>query len=109
MTIEIILEIILFGVALAMDAFAVSVTDGLVYADIDKKRSVFIAATFGVMQAVMPLLGFFAVELVTFLVGENAGEQAGRIMSLVITWVSFALLVFIGGKAQLLVHRKFLA
>ena len=98
MTIEIILQIILFGVALAMDAFAVSITDGLVYADIDKKKSVFIAATFGIMQAIMPLIGFFAVELVTFLVGETEGEQAGNILAIVITWVSFALLVFIGGK-----------
>lgn len=98
MTAEIILQIVLFGVALAMDAFAVSVTDGLTYEDIDRKKSVFIAATFGVMQALMPLFGFFAIELVTFLVGETAGARAGEILGIVITWVSFALLTFIGGK-----------
>ena len=38
MTIDIILKIILLGVALSMDAFAVSVTDGLTYVDINKKR-----------------------------------------------------------------------
>lgn len=38
MTWGIILQIILLGIALSMDAFAVSVTDGLTYTDIDKKN-----------------------------------------------------------------------
>ena len=46
MNFEIIAQIILFGIALAMDAFAVSITDGLIYSDINKKRSFFIAGTF---------------------------------------------------------------
>ena len=37
MTLEIIIQIILFGIALAMDAFAVSITDGLFYRDSNKK------------------------------------------------------------------------
>lgn len=98
MSLEIILEIILFGVALAMDAFAVSVTDGLIYSDINKKKSFFIAGVFAFMQALMPLIGFFAIELVTYLVGETGGIEAGRILSIVVTWVAFALLLFIGGK-----------
>ena len=98
MTLEIILEIILFGVALAMDAFAVSVTDGLIYSDIDKKKSFFIAGVFAFMQALMPLIGFFVIELITFFVGESGGAEAGRIMSIVITWIAFGLLLFIGGK-----------
>ena len=98
MTFKIILQIILFGIALAMDAFAVSVTDGLVYSDIDKKKSVFIATIFGVMQGLMPLIGYFAIELVSYLVGENGGEQAGHVLSIVITWAAFGLLLFIGGK-----------
>ena len=44
MQIEIIFEVILLGVALSMDAFAVSITDGLTYTDIDKKKSFFISA-----------------------------------------------------------------
>ena len=93
-----IVKIILFGIALAMDAFAVSVTDGLIYSDINKKRTFFIAGTFGVMQALMPVLGFFAVELISFIVGAEGSETATNTFALVITWVSFGLLLLIGGK-----------
>lgn len=98
MTIEILLEVILLGVALSMDAFAVSVTDGLTYTDIDKKKSFFIALVFGVMQALMPLVGFWLVEGITAIVGQSGGESAGKIMADVVTWIAFALLLFIGGK-----------
>jgi putative Mn2+ efflux pump MntP len=81
-----------------MDAFAVSVTDGLTYSDINKKKGVFIAGVFGVMQALMPLIGYWLVELITILVDSEAGAQAGKIMSLIVTWIAFALLLFIGGK-----------
>ena len=63
MTWEIILKIILLGIALSMDAFAVSVTDGLTYTDINKKKSFFIAGVFGFMQALMPLVGYWLVEI----------------------------------------------
>lgn len=98
MTVAIVLQILLFGIALSMDAFAVSVTDGLIYTDIDKKKSVFIATVFGVMQALMPLIGYWLVHIVTILVGESGGQEAGHIMSTIVTWVAFALLLFIGGK-----------
>ena len=98
MDLETIAKIILFGIALAMDAFAVSITDGLIYSDINKKKSFFIAATFGIMQAVMPVIGFFAVEIVSLIVGNSGSAQAVEIFGIVITWVSFALLLFIGGK-----------
>ncbi len=98
MTWGIILQIILLGIALSMDAFAVSVTDGLTYTDIDKKKSFFIAGVFGVMQALMPLLGFWLVEGISVLVGETGGAQAGKIMSEVVSWVAFVLLLFIGIK-----------
>ena len=96
MTIEIIVQIILFGIALAMDAFAVSVTSGLIYRDLNKKKALFIATDFGVMQAIMPLVGFFIIELICRLVED--GAQAEKVMSAVITWTSFSLLLFIGGK-----------
>ena len=98
MTAKIILQIVLLGIALSMDAFAVSVTDGLTYTDINKKKSFFIAGVFGFMQALMPLIGFWLVEIITMIVGENGGESAGKIMSDVVSWVAFSLLLFIGGK-----------
>lgn len=98
MTWEIIANIILFGIALAMDAFAVSITDGLIYKDIDKKKIFFIASTFGIMQGLMPLVGYFAVEIVSLIVGSSGSTDAIKIFGIVITWVSFGLLLFIGVK-----------
>ena len=98
MAFEIIIQIILLGIALSMDAFAISVTYGLVYQDITKKRALFIALVFGVMQGLMPLIGYWLVELIEFVVGNAAGASAGNTMALVVTWVAFVLLLFIGGK-----------
>lgn len=98
MTAEIIIQIILLGIGLSMDAFSVALTDGLTYVDIDKKKSFFIAGVFGFMQALMPLLGFFLVELVNFIFGETLGEKALEVTSIVVVWVAFALLLYIGGK-----------
>ena len=98
MTFEIIIQIILFGVALAMDAFAVSITDGLIYSDINKKKIFFIAATFGLMQALMPVIGYYAVELISLLVGSSGSNDAIHVFGIVVTWASFGLLLLIGGK-----------
>ena len=97
MTVEIIIQVVLLGIALSMDAFAVSVTDGLIYQDINKKKALFIALTFGIMQGLMPLIGYWLVELVEFLV-EGSSENAGNIMSLVVVWTAFVLLMFLGIK-----------
>ena len=98
MTLEILSKIILLGIALSMDAFAVSITDGLIYRDIDKRKSFFIASLFGFMQALMPFIGYFLVEIISIIVGETAGESAGITMSKIVTWVSFSLLLLIGFK-----------
>ena len=63
-----------------------------------QKKSFFIAGAFGFMQALMPLIGFFLVEGISSIVGESGGENAGKIMSDVVSWVAFSLLIFIGGK-----------
>ena len=98
MTWQIITAIILLGVGLSMDAFSVALTDGLTYVDINKKKSLFIAGIFGVMQALMPLIGFWLVEMVETIAGSVAGEKAGHIASLIVVWLAFALLLFLGGK-----------
>ena len=98
MTVEIIIQILLLAIALSMDAFAVSITDGLIYQDMNKKKALFIALTFGIMQGLMPLIGYWLVELVEFLVNEGSAGQAGNIMSQVVVWTAFVLLMFIGIK-----------
>ena len=97
MTFEIIIQIVFLGIALAMDAFAVSITDGLIYSDINKKKIFFIASTFAVMQALMPLIGYFIIELVDVIAISNSA-QAGQIMASVVTWLAFVLLLIIGIK-----------
>lgn len=98
MSFEIIIKIILLGIALSMDAFAVSITDGLIYTDLNKKKSCLIAGTFAVLQALMPLIGYWLLEIVIYFVGEQGGIEAAKVLSLVITWVAFGLLIIIGGK-----------
>ena len=98
MSIEIVIQILLLAIALSMDAFAVSITDGLIYSDINKKKALFIALTFGVMQGLMPLIGYWLVELVEFLVNEGSAGSASKIMSLIVVWTAFGLLLFLGTK-----------
>lgn len=98
MTFEILWQIVLFGIALSMDAFSVAVALSLNVHDLNKKRILFIALTFGVCQALFPLIGYWIVELVTILVGSASGEKAGAIIATVVTWLAFALLLFVGGK-----------
>ena len=98
MTFEILIQIFFLGIGLSMDAFSVALVDGLTMKGINKKRSIFIAASFGIMQALMPLIGFWLVELVEVIAGEVAGEQAGKITALIVIWAAFALLLFVGGK-----------
>lgn len=98
MSAEIILLVIYLGIALAMDAFAVSITDGLVYQDVNKKKALFIATTFGIMQALMPLIGYWLVEGIEVAVGN---DKYANVMALIVTWLAFALLIFIGLKMLL--------
>lgn len=80
-------EIVLIGVGLAMDAFAVSVCKGLKMTDkIDFKYASIIALFFGLFQAAMPLIGWFA------------GKQFEVYITSIDHWIAFVLLAFIGGK-----------
>lgn len=98
MDFRIIIEVILLGIALSMDAFAVSVTDGLIYSNLNKRKALAISGTFAVMQALMPLIGYWIIELVVFLIGEQQGASVANVIATVLTWTAFGLLILIGGK-----------
>lgn len=85
-----ILEVILIGVSLSMDALAVSITDGLCYHNLTKRKGVSIPATFAIFQAVMPLIGFF--------VAFGLGQAFKEVFDKFDHWIAFSLLVIIGGK-----------
>ncbi len=80
---------ILLGIGLAMDAFSVSLADGLSEPDMARSRLCTIAGTFGVFQTAMPLIGWFCVCFIASLF--NAFQKF-------IPWIGFLLLLFIGGK-----------
>lgn len=80
------LEILLLGVALSMDAFAVGLTNGMVEPNMSLRKAALIAAFYGGFQFFMPLVGYFGGSAFSVLVEKIA------------PWLSFVLLGFIGGK-----------
>ena len=93
---ERIIQVVLFGIALSMDAFMVSITQGLTFNDLNKKKSIFIAFIYGFFQALFPIIGFFLIELLTWLVGESSGASLSEVLKTIISWTAFGLLVFLG-------------
>ncbi|MBQ8297583.1 MAG: manganese efflux pump [Ruminococcus sp.] len=79
-------EIILLSVSLAMDAFSVSVCKGLSMKKLDYRGGIATALSFGIFQALMPLIGYFL------------GSQFAEYITSFSHWVAFILLGFIGGK-----------
>ena len=55
-----IIEILLIGLGLSMDAAAVSMTDGMCGQELNCGKTFLIPASFGIFQALMPLLGYYA-------------------------------------------------
>lgn len=53
-----IVDILVIGVGLSMDAFAVSICKGLAMKKMDIKKALVCSLYFGVFQALMPLIGF---------------------------------------------------
>ncbi|MCM1234861.1 MAG: manganese efflux pump MntP family protein [Ruminococcus flavefaciens] len=80
------IELILIGVGLSMDAFAVSVCKGLAMERVNKKQSIIIGLYFGGFQALMPFIGWLL------------GIRFQKYIVSVDHWIAFVLLVFIGGK-----------
>lgn len=76
----------LIGVGLAMDAVAVAMVSGLAKPRFARGDALRLAATFGLFQALMPLIGFG--------IGALAHEWVDRIDH----WIAFALLALIGLK-----------
>ena len=54
----VIIELVLIGIGLAMDAFAVSVCKGLAMQKVNRKQAVIIGLFFGGFQALMPFIGW---------------------------------------------------
>ena len=86
-----------FGVGLAMDAFSVSLANGLNEPQMRKRRMVLIAGVFALFQTAMPLIGYFCVRSMA---------QAFAAFRPWIPWIALALLLYIGGSMLLEGIRK---
>ena len=84
-----VLNSILFGVGLAMDAFSVSIANGLNEPKMPVRRMLLIAGTFAVFQTAMPLTGWLCVHSIA---------EAFQAFQPFIPWIALALLLFIGIK-----------
>lgn len=80
---------ILLGVGLAMDAFSVSLANGLNEPSMKKGRMFVIAGTFAGFQIAMPLIGWICVHTIA---------QKFESFQKFIPWIALILLAFIGGK-----------
>ena len=80
---------ILLGVGLAMDAFSVSLTNGLDEPCMKKHRMCFIAGIYAFFQFAMPMLGWICVHTIV---------EYFKKFELFIPWIALILLLYIGGK-----------
>lgn len=80
---------ILLGFGLAMDAFSVSLANGLSEPGMKMRKMSAVAGTFAFFQALMPMIGFICVH--TAVSYFNAFEKF-------IPWIALILLSYIGGK-----------
>lgn len=81
-----IIELILIGFGLAMDAFAIAICKGLTMKKIKTKNAIFVGIWFGLFQAIMPVIGYY--------IGNTFSNFIDSIDNL----IAFALLIFIGGN-----------
>ena len=86
MDVKTLLSVILLGIGLSMDAFAVSVCKGLGTTKVQWKHLLCAGAWFGAFQALMPLIGYFL------------GSSFADLVTKVDHWIAFGLLALIGGN-----------
>ncbi len=84
-----VINSILLGVGLAMDAFSVSMANGLREPQMSGKKTSGIAGTFAGFQFLMPMIGWICVHTIA--------EYFTSFQKL-IPWIALVLLAYIGGK-----------
>jgi putative Mn2+ efflux pump MntP len=89
-----VIEIILLGVGLSMDALAVAVCKGLAMRKVDKKQCFATAFAFGGFQFLMPVIGYLL------------GSTFAKYIRSIDHWIAFFLLLYIGGKMAIEAIRE---
>ncbi len=80
---------IMLGVGLAMDAFSVSLANGLGEPNMKKRKMCGVAGIFAAFQFAMPMIGWFCV---------STAAQRFKQFEPFIPWIALVLLTCIGGK-----------
>ena len=83
------LNAFLLGIGLSMDAFSVSIIDGLSYPSLTNPKRFKIATIFALFQFLMPLIGWYCVHYLF---------EAFNNLQFLFPWISLILLGYIGGK-----------
>lgn len=86
------LNSVLLGVGLAMDAFSVSMANGMNEPGMKRSRMLGISGVFAGFQALMPMIGWICVHTVV---------QYFQAFEKLIPWIALVLLCYIGGKMLL--------
>ena len=89
---SLVLNSVLLGFGLAMDAFSVSLVNGLREPEMPKPRMAKIAGVFGGFQMMMPMIGWVCVRTIL---------EIFQSLQQYIPWIAFGLLLVIGGKMLL--------
>ena len=84
-----VLQSVMLGLGLAMDAFSVSLANGLNESSMNRGRMCRVAGIFSLFQFAMPMLGWILVSTIANLFGY---------FEIFIPWIALVLLCFIGGK-----------
>ena len=84
-----VLNSILLGVGLAMDAFSVSIANGLNEPGMSRKKTYGIAACYAFFQFAMPMIGWFCVHTIA---------SYFKVFQKFIPWIALILLLYIGGQ-----------
>ena len=84
-----VLNSILLGVGLAMDAFSVSIANGLNEPGMSRKKTYWIAACYAFFQFAMPMTGWFCVHTIA---------SYFKVFQKFIPWIALVLLLYIGGQ-----------
>ena len=83
---------VLLGVGLAMDAFSVSLANGLNEPGMRSQKMCKVAGVFALFQALMPMIGWVCVHTIV---------QYFKVFEKFIPWIALVLLLLIGGKMLL--------
>lgn len=76
-------EIVLIGIALSMDAFAVCIASSMVYTNMTRAKKLSMPVAFGLFQGIMPIAGFYLGSLFASIIEKWSGPISLAILGLI--------------------------